>query len=73
MANRECNGDFFKADGVQYYRCLWDSNIVGAPQNGETCPNCGRVIDGQDIGELSVRTLRVVYSPRFMDEWRLPE
>lgn len=40
MANRECEGDFFSAEGVRYYRCLWDGTTMLAPATGDKCPNC---------------------------------
>lgn len=72
MANRDCNGDFFTADGVRYYRCLWDSAVMPAPAQGDKCPNCDRVIDGTEAGEWEVRTTRVAISQGGM-EIRLPE
>lgn len=63
MANRDCNGDFFTADGVSYYRCLWDSTTMVAPANGDMCPNCSRTIDGTEAGEWTVRTVRIAISP----------
>jgi hypothetical protein len=72
MANRDCNGDFFTADGVRYYRCLWDSTTMPAPANGDKCPYCDRVIDGTKAGEYAVLTVRLAISPSGM-ELRLPE
>ena len=43
MANRDCNGDYFSAKGVRYYRCFWDGTVVPAPD--QMCPVCHRVID----------------------------
>jgi hypothetical protein len=72
MANRDCNGDFFTADSVRYYRCLWDSTTMPAPDNGDKCPNCHRTIDGTEAGEYAVRTVRLAISPGGT-EIRLPE
>lgn len=72
MSNRDCNGDFFVADGVRYYRCLWDGTTMPSPANGSQCPNCKRTIDGTEIGDLAVRTLIVAI---YQDgtEIRLPD
>jgi len=71
MANRDCNGDFFTAEGARYYRCLWDSTTILAPTNGDKCPRCERKIDGTEAGEWEVRTVRLAVSPGGM-ELRLP-
>jgi hypothetical protein len=62
MANRDCNGDYFAADGVRYYRCFWDGKLL-TPPPAEHCPNCDRRIDAVDVGEVQVRTTRVVSLP----------
>jgi len=60
MANRDCNGDFFMADGVQYYRCLWDGAVITGAYNGGTCQNCSRKIDGTDIAVDRVEFAKIV-------------
>ncbi len=60
MANEHCEGDFFTAEGVRYYRCLWDGFVLFAPKPGDKCPHCERVIAGSDAGELAVHTQRFV-------------
>lgn len=59
MANHNCNGDFFTADGVKLYRCLWDGTIMDAPENGAECSNCHRPVDADET-ECQVRTVRQV-------------
>jgi hypothetical protein len=61
MANRECNGDFFRAEGQWYYWCLWDGLLVCYQPlgNGDECPFCKRIIDARNHGEV-VTTRRIV-------------
>ena len=72
MANRNCEGDFFSADGVRYYRCMWDSTVLVAPEPGSQCPNCKRDIAGQDHGNLETHTRRFVVLPDTGWETTLP-
>ena len=72
MANRDCNGDFFTVSGINYYRCLWDSTVVPAPDQGDECPQCARIIDGSDAGEWAARVVQMAISPEGM-EVRMPE
>ncbi len=72
MANRDCEGDFFLADGVRYYRCMWDSTVLVAPEPGSQCPNCKRDIAGQDHGRLETHTRRFVVLPETGWEADLP-
>ncbi len=55
MANRNCNGKFFRIIDEQWYRCMWDGALMkirwfGSLKNGDKCPNCQRKIDGTDAG-----------------------
>jgi hypothetical protein len=59
MANHNCKGDFFTANGAKLYRCFWDGAILDAPYNGAECPNCQRPVDGYET-ECQVRTVRQV-------------
>jgi hypothetical protein len=72
MANKDCNGDFFTADRMRYYRCLWDGTAILATENGDKCSHCGRIIDGTEVGEFMARTVRIAISKDGM-ELRLPE
>lgn len=72
MANRNCEGDFFLADGVRYYRCLWDGIVFVAPEPGSQCPNCKRDISGQDHGSLEMHTRQFVVLPGTGWEATLP-
>lgn len=72
MANRDCEGDFFSADGVRYYRCMWDGAVLVAPEHGRQCPNCKRDIAGQDHGSLEMHTRRFVRLPSTGLEAELP-
>ena len=72
MANRDCEGDFFAADGVRYYRCMWDGTVLVAPEPGSQCPNCKRDIAGQDHGRLETHTRRFVILPEAGWEADLP-
>jgi hypothetical protein len=60
--NRDCNGDFFRADGKRYYRCLLDSTIMQVLHvvEGDKCPNCLRKIDAQDFGDVEAKTVKQV-------------
>jgi hypothetical protein len=60
--NRDCNGDFFRAGGKRYYRCLLDSTVIQVLHvvQGEKCPNCLRIIDAQDFGDVEVKIVRQV-------------
>ena len=62
--NMDCNGDFFTADSVRYYRCLLDSTLLVA-REGEFCGNCGRRVDAVDVGVLPVETVKFVTLPSF--------
>lgn len=63
MANRECNGTFYRLpDGTEHYRCLWDGAVMAAQlTNGDRCPHCARVIDGSDAGECVSTTVAYVH------------
>lgn len=67
MANRECNGDFFIAEAVSYYKCLLDGEVFVLPSTTTVCPNCKRVIDAEKHGVLAVTTqiVKSVNIPRF--------
>ena len=71
MANAECSGDFFEADGARRYRCLWDSTIVPARGKFEMCPHCKRPQNGLDVMDVEVRTVREVRVGDF-DWQRMP-
>ena len=56
--NRECNGAFFQIVDKRFYKCLFDGAILnldwfgGIPLgNGVKCPNCKRIIDGDNAGD----------------------
>jgi hypothetical protein len=74
MANRDCNGDFFIADGARYYRCLWEGKVLyPAPQQGDECSSCARIIEGTETGEAMVKTIRIaILPPKFAVEAILP-
>ena len=72
MANRDCEGDFFSADGIRYYRCMWDGAVLVAPDLGGQCPNCNRNINASDHGKLEIHTRRFVVVPVTEVEATLP-
>ena len=74
MANRECHGDFFTAEGERFYRCIWDGSLIGLVPGRPflTCTNCQREIEGQDHGEVAVETVRTVVLPDVHGAVRLP-
>jgi hypothetical protein len=72
MANRECNGDFFTADGVRYYRCLWDGSVHAWLKAGSKCPACEREIQGAEHGPLLTQTTRHVVIPETLWKVYLP-
>jgi len=55
--NRDCNGDYFTADGQDYYRCLLDGKVMVVADYPKFCPNCGRVVEANDLGELVTKTI----------------
>lgn len=55
--NRECNGAFFQIVDRRLYKCLLDGAIMNLDWfentplgNGAKCPNCKRIIDGDNLG-----------------------
>ena len=62
--NMDCNGDFFTAESVRYYRCLLDGAVLVA-REGEFCGNCGRRVDAADAGVLPVEAVKFVTLPSF--------
>jgi hypothetical protein len=57
VANRECNGKFFQIIDKRFYKCLWDGAVLNLDWfestplgNGVKCPNCKRIIDGNNAG-----------------------
>lgn len=54
--NRDCNGTFFQIIDKHFYKCFLDGAIMNLDwferrlNDGVTCPNCKRVIDGQRAG-----------------------
>lgn len=58
--NRNCHGDFFTFDDKRWYRCLADSAIVDAPENGSACPSCEREVVGQENPVVQTKTIRIV-------------
>lgn len=62
--NRDCNGDFFVADGKEYYACFWDGALITSPPgNGEECPHCKRKIDARSQGACEVVTVKFALVP----------
>lgn len=59
--NHNCCGDFFRAEGAPYYRCLQDSTVIPAPKQGDKCPCCGRIIKGVEGGEAEVTMQRIAH------------
>lgn len=54
--NHDCTGDYFTAGGIQYYRCHADSTVTPAEVT-ELCPNCGRYIQAEFYGTVSLITV----------------
>lgn len=70
MANHDCNGDFYEANGQRWYRCLWDSTVVPADHCRGTCPHCERRIAATDHGAVKTRQFLVTeafYDGRWFD------
>ncbi len=63
MANRDCNGKLFKADGVTYYECLWDGKVIAGVDTSLNCPNCNRTIDASHIGDVTTKLIKVALFP----------
>jgi hypothetical protein len=63
--NRDCNGDYFIAEGLQYYRCLLDGSVLQSSQLLSVCPHCERNVDAQDLGTLKTRTILQAFNPQF--------
>jgi len=58
--NRDCYGDFFKAGGTWYYRCLLDGQVVACEDpHSKQCPLCERYIVGHHHGIVDVETVVV--------------
>jgi len=65
----KCNGHFFSLKGSDrnYYRCLWQGEIVLDAEQGGTCPKCNRTIDGKDCGVAEAKMITQVAIPFFKD------
>lgn len=72
--NIECNGDYFTADGQDYYRCLWDGKVLAVADYPEFCLNCNRRVEAHDLGELEAETI-TIHRVTFPNGWEiiLPE
>ncbi len=58
--NTNCNGDFYKVNGRQFYRCLLDSSVVRLEESVQICPNCRRRVDAAfNEGDVQTRTVVV--------------
>ena len=82
MANRECNGDFFIANDVRYYRCFWYGTVIpprnpllGPLFNGHECPHCHRKISGRNVGTLPTINVTFALAPDggYTSRWEIPE
>jgi len=63
--NNDCHGDFFKAYGTWYYRCIGDGRVVkDLGPDAAACPLCKRPIRADNVGEVEVHT-RVVREVTF--------
>ena len=59
--NRDCNGDFFTADGKRYYCCLMDGSVfLSIALNGDRCEKCNRVIYAVDHDDVEVNATKYV-------------
>ena len=63
MANRDCNGDFFRVDGIEYYRCLWDGSVVTGAHEGGDCPECKRLIFATNHGDIPSSPMKMAMLP----------
>ncbi len=65
--NRDCTGDFFmiKECPALLYRCFYDGSISASLTNGDHCPRCNRIIDGEKHGQLATVAVPFVNMPRF--------
>ncbi len=54
--NHNCNGDYFTAEGIQYYRCHADSTVIPTDVT-ERCPNCARYIEAEFHSTVSLITV----------------
>lgn len=54
--NHDCNGDYFSAEGIQYYRCHAGSTVITTDVT-EYCPNCGRYIRAELHGNVRLLTV----------------
>lgn len=68
--NRDCNGDFFTAQGKRMYRCLADGSLQSDMKNGDICWSCDRKIDAQDHGELPVVAV-TLYEVTLPNGWKV--
>lgn len=68
--NRDCNGDYFSVEGQDYYRCLLDGKVMAVSDYPEFCPNCMRIVDAHDLGELEAVTISF-RQVTFSNGWRV--
>jgi len=51
--NHTCNGSFFRYQGKEYYRCLYDGKIIETLPDSiikyGNCPNCNRPMVSKKI------------------------
>lgn len=54
VIGKRCQGVSFTFEGVNYRRCLWNSEILAGQEDGEKCSGCGRVVRDKPTAVQSV-------------------
>ena len=72
MASRACHGDFYSLGGAHFYRCLHTNAVLSATtlRNGDLCPQCERLISGEEHGALPIRTVITVQIKHPVFGWK---
>lgn len=72
MANRDCSGEFFIAEGKRFYRCSWDSAILRGMREGGVCQSCNRrIVGADDLGNMETSVITITRIG--CHEFRLPD
>lgn len=54
MISLFCNGTFFRVASRRLYCCPRDNTVLDGVRHEDDCPNCNRMIHGNDVGSVQL-------------------